>query len=258
MKKPSGGLSIVVVPEESGETRTFRFSERAVRWGLTGAVLLTFSLVLMAFTWGYLALQTSRYWKLQSLADSLQAERAQVVSLAEELSRVEDEYDRLRSLFGMADMSASSELWLPPTGLPVGGSMTGGAPPPENLPTIWPLTEPGFITQPLVPQGSGNHPGLDIAVSTGSYVRSSGGGRVVRVGEDPSYGVFVVLEHAEGYQTVYAHVSEILVERGLRVRPREVIALSGSTGQSTALHLHFELLLDGIPIDPLSMVEQPG
>jgi murein DD-endopeptidase MepM/ murein hydrolase activator NlpD len=50
----------------------------------------------------------------------------------------------------------------------------------------------------------------------------------------------------------------ILVSRGQEVRRNEVIALSGSTGQSTAAHLHFEILYEGTPVDPLSMVEQPG
>jgi murein DD-endopeptidase MepM/ murein hydrolase activator NlpD len=57
---------------------------------------------------------------------------------------------------------------------------------------------------------------------------------------------------------VYAHASAVLVDRGQLVRRGEVIALTGSTGRSTAAHLHFEILLDGLPVDPLSMVEQPG
>jgi murein DD-endopeptidase MepM/ murein hydrolase activator NlpD len=68
----------------------------------------------------------------------------------------------------------------------------------------------------------------------------------------------VVVEHGGGYETVYAHASMILVGRGQVVRRGEVIALSGSTGRSTAAHLHFEILLDGRPVDPLSMVEQPS
>ena len=127
----------------------------------------------------------------------------------------------------------------------------------DETPTSWPLTEAGYITQNLIEGGAEDHPGLDIAIPTDSYVRAAGGGRVLRVGEDPMYGLFVVLEHGGGYQTVYAHASMILVERGETVRQREVIALSGTSGQSTAPHLHFEILLDGIPLDPMSMVEQP-
>ena len=126
------------------------------------------------------------------------------------------------------------------------------------LPSSWPLTEPGFVTQALVEGGSDDHPGLDIAIGTGSYIRAAGAGQVLRIGDDPLYGLFVVLEHQEGFQTVYAHTSMILVARGQLVRRNEVIALTGSTGRSTAPHLHFEILLDGVPVDPFSMVEQPS
>ena len=81
---------------------------------------------------------------------------------------------------------------------------------------------------------------------------------MVDLGEDKVYGRFIVIDHGGGYSTVYAHASLHLVEKGQHVREREVIALSGSTGQSTAPHLHFEILLGGEVVDPLTMVEQPS
>jgi len=127
------------------------------------------------------------------------------------------------------------------------------------MPTSWPLAEAGFVTQAMT-EGAGveGHPGLDIAIPSDSYVRAAGAGRVLRVGDDPIYGLFLVLEHGNGYQTVYAHNSMITAARGQVVRRGEVIALTGSTGRSTAPHLHFEVLLAGVPLDPLSMVEEPG
>ena len=92
---------------------------------------------------------------------------------------------------------------------------------------------------------------------TDSYVRASGAGTVVDVGEDPVYGLFVVLDHGDGYTSLYGHASLTLVTRGQRVRRNEVIALSGSTGRSTAPHLHFEILLNGEAVDPLTLVNQP-
>jgi murein DD-endopeptidase MepM/ murein hydrolase activator NlpD len=80
---------------------------------------------------------------------------------------------------------------------------------------------------------------------------------VVDVGEDAVYGRFVVIEHADGYSTLYGHASMTLVTPGQEVRERQVIALSGSTGRSTGPHLHFEVLIDGEPVDPLTVVEQP-
>ena len=77
------------------------------------------------------------------------------------------------------------------------------------------------------------------------------------VGEDPTYGKYVRIDHANGYETLYAHASHTSVELGEDVRKNEVIALSGSTGKSTAPHLHFEILFEGERVDPLELVEQP-
>jgi len=258
MKRKPGGLTVVFVPDESGESRSLRFSPR----GLRIAIILGVTAVILGaglfVSWWFFALHTARSWSLQAQVDSLQAERVQVMTLAEELARVEEEYERIRRLFGPSEAPVAPDLWLPPSGLP--GSRSAGLVPESEdyLPTSWPLTQPGYITQPLMAQNAGDHPGLDVAIPTDSYIRAAGGGRVLRTGEDPSYGLFVVLEHGEGYQTVYAHASMILVERGQNIRRQEVIALTGSTGQSTAPHLHFEILLNGLPLDPLSMVEQPS
>jgi murein DD-endopeptidase MepM/ murein hydrolase activator NlpD len=67
----------------------------------------------------------------------------------------------------------------------------------------------------------------------------------------------VRIDHENGYETLYAHASDTSVELGEEVRKNEVIALSGSTGISTAPHLHFEILLEGEPFDPLELVQQP-
>ncbi len=258
MKKRDGGLTVVLIPDKSGESRTIRLSPRVYRVMVVAGISLGVVLVLMVTSWGYLAFQVRNSWQVQARLDSLEAERVQILSLAEELTRVESEYETLRSLFGAGEAPVASDLWLPPSGIPGSRSARPVLEDGDHLPSAWPLTEAGFITQPLVAQDSGDHPGVDIAVATDSYIRAAGSGRVLRVGEDPLYGYFVVLDHGEGYQTVYAHASTLLVERGRTVRRGEVIALSGSSGQSTAPHLHFEVLLDGIPVDPLSMVEQPG
>lgn len=258
MQKRKGGLSIVFVPEEGGESRTIRLSPVGRRWAARGGIVGGAVVVFMFLTWWFLAFQTVRSWTLQARVDSLEVERLQVLSLVEELGRVEAEYENLRSLFGGGEGPIAPDLWLPPSGLPGSRAVPPGFENDEFLPTAWPLTEAGYITQPLVETATGDHPGLDIAVPRDSYVRAAGAGTVIRVGDDPLYGKFVVLEHGDGYQSVYAHASTVLAERGRLVRKGEVIALSGSSGRSTAPHLHFEILLEGLPVDPLSMVEQPG
>ncbi len=258
MKRGSRGLTILFLPEEGGSGRTIRLSPLALRMGILGAVGLAAAVAVMASSWWFLAIQTGRTWRLEAKVDSLQTEQMKVRLLAEELERVEGEYEKIRSLFGAGATPIAPDLWLPPTGL-AGARNTRTEPSEEDhLPTAWPLTEAGFVTRALIEGDAGDHPGLDIAVPSDSYVRAAGAGRVIRIGEDPLYGFFVVLEHRDGYQTVYGHLSTILVDRGHSVRRSEVIALSGSTGRSTAAHLHFEILRDGAPVDPLSMVVQPG
>jgi murein DD-endopeptidase MepM/ murein hydrolase activator NlpD len=74
------------------------------------------------------------------------------------------------------------------------------------------------------------------------------------VGDDPEYGLFVRIDHPEGYQTMYGHASRLLVSLGDSVHAGQVVGLSGTTGRSTAPHLHFEVRRDGQPIDPSALV----
>jgi murein DD-endopeptidase MepM/ murein hydrolase activator NlpD len=126
------------------------------------------------------------------------------------------------------------------------------------VPRHWPLDEPGYITRGQLKATSRNeaHPGLDIAVAVGSLVRASGGGIVKQSGEDPEYGLFVLLEHPDQYQTMYGHLSRILVTLDARVAPGQVIGLSGNSGRSTAPHLHFEIRQQGSSLDPLAYVKE--
>jgi murein DD-endopeptidase MepM/ murein hydrolase activator NlpD len=125
-------------------------------------------------------------------------------------------------------------------------------------PAHWPLDVRGFVTRGQVRPGdpAESHPGIDIAVPAGTPVRASGGGVVEAAGTDPSYGLFVLLRHASGYETMYGHASRILVRDGDSVQAGQVIALSGNSGRSTAPHLHFEIRREGKSLDPLTVVKQ--
>ena len=151
---------------------------------------------------------------------------------------------------------APSELWLPPSGSL--NRSSGGDEGHDGRPDSWPLVERGYVTQGRFDDVGGVHPGVDIAIPTGSYIRAAGAGRVVEVGEDdPTFGKYVRIDHENGYETLYGHASDISVERDEEVRKNEVIALSGSTGESTAPHLHFEIWFEGETVDPLELVEEP-
>lgn len=94
------------------------------------------------------------------------------------------------------------------------------------------------------------HHGLDIAVISGSPVRASKAGRVTKAGWLGVYGYAVLIDHGNGFQTLYAHNSKLLVKVGDVVKAGEKISLSGNTGNSTGPHLHFEIRMNGKTVDP--------
>ncbi|MDQ7844433.1 MAG: peptidoglycan DD-metalloendopeptidase family protein [Armatimonadota bacterium] len=94
------------------------------------------------------------------------------------------------------------------------------------------------------------HTGQDIAAPYGSPVLAAGDGRVIYTGWFGGYGKIVVLDHGDGLSTLYAHLSAILVGVGQAVRRGQVVGRIGSTGYSTGPHVHFEVRVQGRPIDP--------
>ncbi|CAB3674650.1 M23 family metallopeptidase [Paraburkholderia rhynchosiae] len=94
------------------------------------------------------------------------------------------------------------------------------------------------------------HPGLDLVAKTGTPILAAAGGRVAFAGEKSGYGNAVEIDHGNGLMTRYGHASRIAVHVGDLVLPRQYIADVGSTGRSTGPHLHFEVLVNGAPVDP--------
>lgn len=101
-------------------------------------------------------------------------------------------------------------------------------------------------------RGGGNHYGVDWATPTGTTIYASSGGTVTRAGWSSSYGYCVYIQHPDGVETRYAHNSKLLVKVGQAVKQGQSIALSGNTGDSSGPHLHFEIRINGKPIDPFT------
>lgn len=98
------------------------------------------------------------------------------------------------------------------------------------------------------------HNGVDIAAAPGSPVFAPADGVVSYVGYDPGYGKLVSVDHGYGVITRYAHNSRVFVTVGQKVRRWEVLAAVGNTGRSTGPHLHYEVRVNGIPIDPINYI----
>ena len=107
----------------------------------------------------------------------------------------------------------------------------------------------GYRIHPITGE-EGVHAGMDIAAPEGDPISTAFYGTVLETGENKGYGKYVVMEHAGGLRTLYAHCSEIAAEEGMVLRPGDVIAYVGSTGSSTGPHVHFEVRLNGLRCDP--------
>jgi murein DD-endopeptidase MepM/ murein hydrolase activator NlpD len=256
--KEARRMTFIVVPHGGRDlnTRSFEISYSRLRAVGIGLVAMVIAWVGMAVSWVYVASQAARVPAMQAELAGLEGQREQVEELALALNRLEAQYDQVREMLGAERPSDPASIWIPAIGeapLPEVAGDTVGA----TLPTAWPLTQRGFVTREHLGQIPGQHPGIDIAIAEGSYVRASGSGLVTEAGEDEVYGKFVRLRHGDGYETVYGHASELFVAADEEVSRHQVIALSGNTGRSTAPHLHFEVWKDGEAIDPRELVEAP-
>jgi murein DD-endopeptidase MepM/ murein hydrolase activator NlpD len=99
------------------------------------------------------------------------------------------------------------------------------------------------------------HAGVDIVTNSGSPVRAAMDGRVSDSGYNANYGNYLILNHADGYQSLYGHLSAAIATTGSKVSQGDLIGLSGNTGYSTGPHLHFGLFRNGLPINPLKYLK---
>ena len=119
----------------------------------------------------------------------------------------------------------------------------------------WPLR--GVLYARFGRKGKSPHDGIDLAAPAGTPVRTAGEGSVLFAGPQQGYGLLVIIEHAHGLVTVYAHNRDLRVRTGQQVRESQVIATVGESGKTSGPHLHFEVRQDGAPVDPLEILGAP-
>ena len=265
------GYTLLVHRDGSLNSREWHVPHWLARTALGVAVGATTALVLLGVLYGPIVAAAGRVPLLERENARLRDENTRVTELALRLDEAERRYAHLRTMLGgdivipdaraaAAEAAADAErLYVAPPFLaraPL--SATDSEPPGPSRPHRWPLVVSSFRTRGLA-QGDPSvesHAGLDLAVPVGSEVRAAGGGLVRRTGTDSAYGEYVLLAHPDGYETMYGHLSRILVARGAMVSAGQLIALSGNTGRSTAPHLHFEVRLYGASVDPQTLVKE--
>ena len=115
----------------------------------------------------------------------------------------------------------------------------------------------GWRVDPVSGRGTRLHRGLDFRGAIGDLVLTIGPGTVQFVGHDPLLGNMVIVDHGNGLESLYGHLSDLLVVTGVPVDRGAAIGLVGNSGRSTAPHLHLTVKLDGHAIDPLEVIGEP-
>jgi len=266
------GYTIIVHKNGALASRQLRVPAWLARTLLVTAIVLAVVITVIVVAYGPILAAAAREPFLERRVAQLTRENQRVDALAAALAEAEARYAHLRGMLGAKMPAATRDS----SDLPAGEERLYVAPPilaraparaadsaeeeGPSVPHRWPLSVPSFRTRGMV-SGSPNeelHAGIDLAVPEGSDVLAAGGGAVEAAGNDSSYGLFVLIRHPAGYETMYGHLSRVLVSRGDDVKAGQVIALSGNTGRSTAPHLHFEIRHNGRSIDPTTMVREGG
>ena len=264
MSKRSSTVTISIHWEGDPESQLYRMPAWLFKTMAVGSVVFVVLVAIAAVLYTPIVRTAARVPGLNGEIARLTEENNQVQTLAATLQDLEQRYDQIRTVLG-AERIPEALSAQRPDGLPVLEALVAKSPGADpqygnrgpSLPVYWPLDSlvHGGVTRGFSAEGGvGSHTGVDVAVPRGTPIRAAGGGTVAQAGFDPEYGLYVLMDHPDGYRTRYGHMSRLLVSAGSRVDAGEVIALSGNTGRSTAPHLHFEKRRGDLLLDPRATI----
>lgn len=173
--------------------------------------------------------------------DEFDKQFAEILSLLNSLETVLDEnYAALNTLSEMTD------VYIPYI---------------ESIPSGWPIKDSritcpyGYRTNPITGKGKEFHYGIDFSAKYKQELYATASGTVTSSGYVSGYGYTIVIDHGYGYSTRYAHCTKLLFKKGDTVSKGDCVALAGRTGRSTAVHLHYEVMIDGVKVDPADYLD---
>jgi murein DD-endopeptidase MepM/ murein hydrolase activator NlpD len=129
----------------------------------------------------------------------------------------------------------------------------------DHMPTLRPI-DTGYMSSFFGMRGDpytkkpARHYGIDFSAPRGTPIKATAAGKVVYAGQYYTYGKFVVIDHGRGYETAYGHLHKINVAEGQQISKGDILGLVGSTGRATASHLHYEVRINGVAVNPIDYV----
>ena len=200
------------------------------------------------------ALEREQTEQTQLVAEQTEARRNAYDTLIAEQGRLEDMRANRQST--LASIRVQRKEWedeadaLAAQSAEIAAAATSGPPPAASASgLIWPVS--GTVVSPFGMRWGRLHAGIDIAAPTGTPVVASASGRVTYAGWMDGYGLIVVIQHAGSLATAYAHNSSLAVSTGQSVSQGQQISAVGCTGHCYGPHVHFEVRVNGSPVDPM-------
>ncbi len=252
MKSPRY-LTIMLVPDGTESGREYRIKTWLFKFLIWSFTILIVGIILFFLFYGEILTKAAMSEKLKKENEQLLRYQYKVKLLEDNLVQTREVVSRLIELAGIdyefPDFPSDSAIFaeLDKKGIAV---LTRDKIGDFSIPSGQPLQ--GFISQDFEIEDQDRfHPGVDFACAEGTIVLATGNGEVMTAEFDETYGFMIVLKHNDSIKTVYGHNSELLVEVGQKVLVGSRIALSGNTGNSSAPHLHYEILVNDKPINPM-------
>jgi murein DD-endopeptidase MepM/ murein hydrolase activator NlpD len=247
---PRKEVSVIITGNYSAEAYRLTLPLWGVRvlFGLLALVLLVVvAAVVMVMSGAY---GMTRFSYLEMRNRHLEAEFAKVGKLRRQLEELEQQTRSMATMLGI-DKTPAPVNWdsaaVDTAALPdwVKAQAWGNTP----VPSVLPLAEYAVSRTATSP-----HMAIDLAARAGTPARATADGWVLGRGTDRTLGRFLLLRHMQGYESYYGHLDDWNVDKGDSVLAGQTVGWVGSTGVSTAPHLHFEIRRDGKPIDPATLL----
>lgn len=265
MNKKINHYTLMFFPEDNGKPFTLRVHKNIVRSLLVFLFVFICFLIMLLFKSGEIAAKLQMLYIVKLEKEKMESENKQLREIASKFNKIEELYTYLDKLANppissvskvIIDTSKNSDVPIQSVNILNFTQSVPTSVVKDNsnaIPNILPVD--GWITRSFSYDiDSSKHTGVDFAATLGSSIKATAPGFVEEIINDPYLGLIITLNHENGFKTKYGHCSQILINEHNYVKRGQTIALVGNTGRSTAPHLHYELIKDGVNVDPMKLL----
>jgi len=266
MNKKTNHYTLMFFPEDNGKPFTLRVHKNIVRSLLVFLFVFVCFLVMLLFKSGEIAAKLQMLYIVKLEKDKLELENKQLREITSKFNKIEELYTYLNKLAN-PPISSVTKITIDSTkdsdfirvssantlNFTQNMSLSVVKDNSYSIPNILPVD--GWITRSFSKDAdSSQHKGIDFAATLGSPIKATAPGFIEEIKNDPYLGLLITINHENGFKTKYGHCSQVLVNEHNYIKRGQTIALVGNTGRSTAPHLHYELIKDGVNVDPLKLL----